>query len=689
MDFNQIVLKIDHQLTNNDQLSGRYFVDHFDNAAIMTAGDLLSYRTGSPKSRVRSQSGVYSWKKTVTPTLLNETHLGFQRMHAGRVTPPTPSLQELGIRLPLYPTTPNLQSISVDGYFSVGADAPSDFVRNGVEANHRTSWIKGKHSIQFGAEIQYYRATIDSEYRVPGTFTFNGTATGNAMADFFLGDMRSFDQGTGEYKFNTNLYSSAFFQDDYKVHPRLTVNLGARYEPTPPWHEVVGRIQVFRLDDYYAGRRSTLYDNSPPGLFFRGDPGIPEDGTLGDWNNLSFRGGAAWDLTGDGKTSLRGGWGLFYDQHIIGRFNNGATNNPPWSIRINVTEPVGPLSDPYRGRTDFDTISLAGVGRRDAPFPHPVSVNSYDDKFNTPLTYNFNVTLEREVVPGWMARAAYVGARTTGGQNSISLNPAIYVPGATTATTDARRALQPYSALSMYVQDAWSDYNAMQLTLNRRFSRGFTINTNYTLASVVGQYFGGELIPYFMEQDEALTVGPLDQMRRHRFVTSWVYEIPEWGTGNRVARAALNGWQLTGIIQYQTGSPHTITTGTDISRDGIGGDRAKTTGVSMEPLAGSDQTVWFNPAAFAAGDVGTFGTIGKAPYFGPSTYYWDMGVSRNIRFKDDMNIQFRAEFFNIFNQVNFANPATALNSASFGRITGTHANQGDPRIMQFGLRFVF
>ena len=118
MDFNQIVLKVDHQLTNNDQLSGRYFIDHFDNAAIMTPGDLLSYRTGSPKSRVRSQSGVYAWKKTLTTTLLTETHVGFQRMHAGRVTPDTPSLQELGIRLPLYPTTPNLQSISVDGYFS-------------------------------------------------------------------------------------------------------------------------------------------------------------------------------------------------------------------------------------------------------------------------------------------------------------------------------------------------------------------------------------------------------------------------------------------------------------------------------------------------------------------------------------------------------------------------------------------
>jgi hypothetical protein len=688
MDFNQVVLKVDHQVTNNDQLSGRYFIDHFDNAAIMTPGDLLSYRTGSPQSRVRSQSGVYAWKKTLSASLLTETHVGFQRMHAGRVTPPTPSLQELGIRLPLYPTTPNLQSISVDGYFSVGADAPSDFVRHGVEFNNRTNWMKGKHSIQFGAEGQWYKATIDSEYRVPGTFTFSGSATGNPMADFMLGDMRTFDQGTGEYKDNRNFYSSAFFQDDYKIHPRLSLNLGMRYEPTRPWHEAVGRIQIFRLEDYHAGRRTTLYDNAPPGVFFRGDPGVPEDGTFPDYNNVSFRGGAAWDLTGDGKTSLRGGWGMFYDQHIIGRFNNGATNNPPWSIRISVTEPTGPFSDPYRGRTDFNTISLEGVGRRDAPFPHPVGASSYDEKFNTPLTYNYNLTLEREVRAGWMARVAYVGAKTTGGQNSISLNPAIYVPGATTGTTDARRALQPYGAIQTYVQEGWSQYHAMQLTLNRRFSRGFTINSNYTLSDSVGN-FGGELIPYFMPQDPALVEGPLDEMRRHRFVTSWVLEVPDVGTDNAMARAALNGWQLTGILQYQSGSPYTITTGNDISRDGIGGDRAKTTGVSMDPPDGSDQTVWFNPAAFAAGDIGTFGTIPRGAYFGPSTFYFDMGLSKNVRFSNDMGMQFRAEFFNIFNQVNFGNPATGLNSATFGRITGTHANQGDPRIMQFGLKFVF
>jgi len=287
-----------------------------------------------------------------------------------------------------------------------------------------------------------------------------------------------------------------------------------------------------------------------------------------------------------------------------------------------------------------------------------------------------------------MARAAYVGSKQTGGHNTISLNPAIYVPGATTATTDARRALQPYSALSVYVQQRWSRYNSMQLTLNRRYANGLTINTNYTLASVVGN-FGDELIPYFMPQDEALTVGPLDQMRRHRFVTSWVYELPTLTSGHQVARAVVNGWQVTGIVQFQTGQPYTITSGTDISRDGIGGDRGKTTSVNPDPETGADQTVWFNPAAFAAGDVGTFGTIGKGVYTGPNTHYWDLGLTRNINLGNGRTIQFRAEFFNIFNQVNFANPATAVNSASFGRITSTHPNQGDPRILQFGLKFNF
>jgi hypothetical protein len=152
MDFNQVVVKVDHQVTNERPTQRPVFIDHFDNAAIMTPGDLLSYRIGSPKSRVRTQSGVFAWKKTLSSTALTESHVGFQRMHAGRVTPDTQAFRSSAFGSRCIPTTPNLQSISVDGYFAVGADAPSDFVRNGVEFNNRTNWAKGKHSIQFGAE---------------------------------------------------------------------------------------------------------------------------------------------------------------------------------------------------------------------------------------------------------------------------------------------------------------------------------------------------------------------------------------------------------------------------------------------------------------------------------------------------------------------------------------------------------
>jgi hypothetical protein len=151
----------------------------------------------------------------------------------------------------------------------------------------------------------------------------------------------------------------------------------------------------------------------------------------------------------------------------------------------------------------------------------------------------------------------------------------------------------------------------------------------------------------------------------------------------------IGGWQWTGVMQFQTGRPYTIDSGTDNSRDGIGNDRAKTTGAPVEPPSGSAQTVWFNAAAFAVNDVGTFGTVGRGAYYGPSLHSWDMGLFKNFRMNTDMNVQFRAEFFNVFNQVNFNLPNRNRSGGNFGVITSTDPSFGDPRIIQFGLKFVF
>lgn len=688
---NQVVAKVD-QMFGQNQISGRYLIDHFTNDPTYTEGNLLSYRNPTLQSRVRAQNVVGSWTRTISPTLLNEARVGFNRMHSRRFPPSNnvPSMQALGVRLPIYPTLPSISEIQANGFFNIGDNLEASFVRNGWELNDRATWIKGKHNLQFGGELQHYTVEIRNQFRRAGHFQFNGSVTGHAIADFLLGAINTFDQGTGEYKDYVVNYSSAFLQDDFKVNQRLTLNLGVRYENSPPWHEQVGRIERFTLTDYQNNVRSTVFPQAPRGETFRGDPGVPEDGTNPSANNLGARVGFAWDITGDGRTSLRGGGGTFYDQHRDGESGNGAVNAPPWNLRLAVTRPAGPFSDPYRGRNDFTLITDGTIGTQQAIFPKPVLIETLAEDYKTPVTYNYNLTLEREVMQGLLARAAYVGSRSRNGRFGVSLNPAIAaIPGATTGNTDARRqfAADGIGQVNLQVQDRSSNYNSLQLAMSKRYSRGFQISSNYTLSKVEGN-FGLEVIPYFLPQDPALMWGPLDQDHRHRFTTSWVWELPG-GDLHGPARWVLGGWQWSGVMQYQTGRPFTVTSGVDNSLDGIANDRAKLTGASIEPPSGSVKTVWFNPAAFARNDLGTFGNVGKGAYYGPSLHGWDMGLSRNFRFTNVSYVQFRVEFFNIFNQVNFDVPNTTVGGGGFGSITRTDPSSGDPRILQFGLKFVF
>jgi hypothetical protein len=214
------------------------------------------------------------------------------------------------------------------------------------------------------------------------------------------------------------------------------------------------------------------------------------------------------------------------------------------------------------------------------------------------------------------------------------------------------------------------------------------VSATYTLADLKGTMGGPELVPYFHPQyDEivdTLRYGRLDTLRRHRFVASWVYDMP--GPDSGLASVVAGGWQLTGIYQWQSGQPFTISSGRDNAGWGLGSNRAMYTGQPFDPPAGSDPTVWFNPAAFAVNPNGSFGETLRGEYFGPARHTMDLGVLKRFRLTNDMDVQFRAEFFNLFNTVNFNSPGTTVaTSSTFGRITGAQ----DPRIMQFGLKFGF
>ena len=694
--LDQGILKVDHQLTDQDRLSGRYFIDHFDNTGAYDPTNLLSYRSVLA-SRVRSQSAVLTWVRTFSPSVLNDFHFGFNRIHASRgpYFEGVPSMQQLGVRLPIYPTLPSISEIAASGFFSIGDNLEAKFPRTLFEWSNRTSWVRGRHSIQFGGEVTRVRADIVNEFRRAGHFVFNGNVSGFAMADFFLGRIGTFDQGTGEYKANRATFPALFFQDDWKVRPRLTLNLGIRYEPEPPMHEERGRIQQFSIPGYLAGVRSPQFRNAPAGELFRGDPGAFEDGTQPDNNNVGGRVGFAWDVFGDGKTSVRGGAGMFYDQHQQGDFNNGSVNAPPWSIRLSLVQPQGPFSDPYLGRNDFGSVKVENIGRPDAPFPRPVLVQTYDERAETPLTYNWNLTIEREIFPEWLARAAYVGSASNYLRSSVDLNPARYLPGnnsagqplSTTGNTDTRRILAPeYGSVSMFVQDLRSSYHSLQTSVTKRFTRGYTVLANYTFSKVMDSYshFG----PFYLPGLGTMGHGPADFDHKHRFVVSYVWDLPNAPTGNAAVRKLLHGWQASGIGQYQTGSPLTINSGRDNSLTNTD-DRAKLTSVSREAPAGADKRVWFNAAAFVGNDIGTFGTVGKGSFYGPPLFSWDMGIFKNTRITERINTQFRAEFFNIFNQVNFSNPVSTVSSGGFGTITSVSSSAGEPRIIQFGLKVSF
>jgi len=689
--FDQGIARIDHQLSAKDRLTGRYFIDHFQNAGSFDPSNLLSYRSVLA-ARIRVQNSMVGWTRTISPSALNDFHFAYNRYHAARgpYFDGVPSMQQLGVRLPLYPTLPSISQIQATGFFTIGDNLEAAFIRNSFEGSNRTSWVRGRHSIQFGGEISRYRADVDNEFRRAGHFVFDGNVTGLSMADFFLGRLGNFDQGTGEYRDARVTYPALFFQDDFKATRRLTLNLGMRWEPTPPWHDVKGRIQRFRIEDFQNGVRSSQFRNAPSGILFRGDPGVPRDGTEPDNNNVGGRFGFAWDMFGNGKTSLRGGAGMFYDQRVFTDFNDGFLGAPPWSIRLSLVQPQGPFSDPYQGRSDFNLIKVESIGSPDAPFPRPVVGATQDGRQETPLQYNWNLTLEREIFPEWLARAAYVGSASNYGRYNKQLNAARYIPGAsTTGNTDSRRlfALE-FGNLTYLTEDRRSYYHSLQTSLVKRFSRGFTVMANYTWSKALGNY-DPEVVPWYLPGTDNMTYGPMDIDRRHRFVLSYVWDLPNTSTTNPFLRYVLHGWQATGFGQYQSGGPFTVVSGRDNSLTGIGRDRAKLTGVSSNPPSGADKRVWFNSAAFAVNDIGTFGGVGTGAFYGPHIFSWDMGFFKKFRVAERVNVQFRAEMFNIFNQVNFANPNTNVSGGGFGTITNTQSYAGDPRIVQFALKVDF
>jgi hypothetical protein len=385
----------------------------------------------------------------------------------------------------------------------------------------------------------------------------------------------------------------------------------------------------------------------------------------------------------------------------------------------------GTFSDPLCVLPGTPAKALAGCKSQASAYPFPATIPplpntpfglntfvlSWDpvNKYQVPTVNTWNLTIEREIGWGVLARAAYVGSHSSHLMETLNLNP--NPVGGGTPRLNAIAGSSLFSTVQQDLQDINATYHSLQLSAEKRMTRGFTILTNYTFsksiddlpvqAGVTG-FDTSSAKPWDDPTRHAFDRGPSEFDRTHRFVASFVWEIPVPGAMNGWMRALLADWQLSGLVQAQTGRPLTVLQGREISGTGIGKDRGTFTGI--DPYSGgacaasgvtSPCKDWITPAAFKIATdptiKNTFGTVGKGSLRYPGFYSWDMGFAKNFVITERLKLQFRAEFFNIFNRVNFlssedvVNSFSSLSTRTFGGLTVG----GDPRIGQMALKLSF
>ncbi len=700
--INEYVVRADHKIGNRDNLVGRYYRDHIVYEPQNPKGNLLGYAAGydQPISNVMVQE-----THTFSLNLLNQASFTLSDVPTDKFfSSDSPNVASFGVSLPWLPDDRWIQSVGVTGSFSVSGGAKGPFNNRDTGAEDNLSWVHGRHSIDLGFTFGHSSVDLGDLFQAQGSFTFNATTTKNQLASFVLGYLNSFTQGYGEYKNNRNNFWDFYVNDSFHATPRLTLNYGLRYEPYNPWREIKGRVEQFRISNFNAGTHSQQFPNAPPGVLFPGDPGMPFDGVTGNYVDIAPRVGFGYDVFGNGKTSVRGGAGIFYDTQTPGVINNRFADISPFSPQVTLTNPPGAFSAPLKGYTGYYPFPFTYPPASSTQFSLPLGVDTYDPshKYMVPITYQWDLAVEQQLAPNWMLQLAYVGAESRHQKETIELDPAHYIAGSKLGV-DARRMFAPYfGSISMDGQDVGGNFNALEATLKKAMARNLTLDVAYTYSKSLDDVPQGggnndigadsaSALPWTDPNRHAFDYGLSDFDHAHRLVTSYVWKLPELARSNALLRSVVGGWEHTGIMTLQSGGPFTVTAGQDQSGTGLNHDRAvEASGVDPYQHGACGTTSahcvnWLNTNAFSVPAAGTFGTLGKNGLRGPGVFGWDMGLFKNFPIREQISFQFRAEFFNVFNHTNLNNPTASVSGSGFGTISGS----GSPRIGQMALKMSF
>jgi Carboxypeptidase regulatory-like domain/TonB dependent receptor/TonB-dependent Receptor Plug Domain len=704
-DTNEYLAKIDYNIGKH-HLSGHYFQLEYNVPIIIPpTSNILEGNGEDPQKQSLKNISVVDIYTISTKTLLN-SYFGLTRK-VGLTESPAPfNIAQAGANIPQPTNFPATLNVNVPGEFTIG-DQPSTGTWNHSDISDReiATFVRGRHEIQVGGEWEHMSLPMGNSYQADGNYSFGGDLSGNNLSDFLLGDASSFVQAGGLYlNFSGNLWS-AFFQDNWHATSRLTVSAGVRWDPFFPYTDSLGRVGCF-----VPGAQSTRYPNAPQDLIFGGshnDPGCPASSIYNNTGNVGPRVGFAYQLTADGKTSIRGGAGYYY-QAPNGVAFEDVVGIPPFAPIVSITNTN--FTNPYTaaGVTNPFPASFGPIDPGpSATFPQDISFTQiFDRHFRLPQILIYNLTLERGFGNTWFIRAEYAGNHGdhlggTGDQESglLQLNPSVYIPGQSSENNIQSRLVYPnYGFIASINSGVNSNYNAGQVELQKQVSYGLSFQTNFTWSRALND-FGPDGEPgifgvYGINTcgcGRALDYGPDagDDNKVIRFSGNYAFpRIPIKGFVDK----AINGWNLSSVTNWQTGFPFTSFAEDDNSFSAMGNDRPEITvpNIKQTQLSSSRSHAamvneWFNTADFEPNAVGTYGNIGKNSLRGPRLFTTDLALLKDGKAGEHAGYEFRAEFYNVFNNVNFGAPDAGLQDSSFGQISSA----GDPRILQMALKIKF
>ena len=680
----QGIAKVDHQLTSGNKVSVTLFLDRSTNTMPFASATQVPNWANST-SEYKQNNVVVSDQWILSPNVFNQLRFNYTLNEYGNQSSIQTSWPEFGSKVKLGALPARTPQIFVNGYWQAGTFGDQTQPQRNFGLSEMLSLVRGSHTVKAGGSLLWNHFQETGNWLGAGQVRFTGAFTKNAQADFLLGMANTFRQNSGLNRDFKATNSSLFVQDDWKALRRVTLNLGLRWELNPPYVSAGGALGTFRF-----GQQSQRIPKAPLGLQFPGDPGIPDGIAPTIYTNIAPRLGVAWDVFGTGKTAVRAGYGIFYAVGMVNLTSN--LQNQPFIADITLNG-TSNLVDPWAALPGGSPYPYT-FSPSNPTFVLPLSANYLGENSGSPYVQQYNFAVQQQLGAAMNVQVAYVGNTSRKLYLQRDANAPLYLPGgSTTANINARRPYLPGIFAAIYETEtaANANYNSLQATFTRRFSKGFSLLANYTFSKSIDilsdDPTGVSSVGFTNSNEFHLDRAVSNFNTPHVFSMSWVYQLPDLKRAGWVGRQILGGWQLNGILTVRSGQPVNVVSGTDTNFDGNATDRPNLVG---DPKVGGDRSraqminQFFNTAAFTPA-TGLYGTSGRNVLYGPGAVNWDAAAFKQFRLSEHHQIQLRGEFFNVFNQVNLGNPNGTLSSPNFGKITSA----GAPRILQFSAKYVF